>query len=57
MILKTDNDKTKIVYIDFDNIDEVDKAKIVYIGSDVDVKELKVIPQCHSLVLIDDIFA
>lgn len=45
MILKTENDKARIVYIDFGNVDEVD------------IKDLKVMPQCHSLVLIDDILA
>lgn len=44
MVLRTENDKAKIVYIDFGNIDEIN------------VKDLKVMPQCgYSLVLIDNI--
>lgn len=35
MVLAIQNDKVRIVYIDFGNID------------DVDMKDLKVMPQCH----------
>lgn len=45
MVHKVENGKAKIIYIDFGNIDEVD------------IKDLKVMPQCHSLVLINNIFA
>jgi len=43
MVHKVENGKAKIIYIDFGNVDEVD------------IKDLKVMPQCHSLVLINNI--
>jgi len=45
MVLQTHNDQAKIVYIDFGNI------------ADIDIKDLKIMPQCHSQVLVDDILA
>jgi len=45
LVLQTHNDKARIVYIDFGNIDLID------------IKDLKIMPQCHSQVLVDDILA
>jgi len=45
LVLKTHNDKARIVYIDFGDVAEID------------IKDLKIMPQCHSQVLVDDILA
>lgn len=42
MIMKMQNDKARIAYIDFGNV------------ADIDVKDLKEMPECYSLVLFNN---